>query len=168
MSMETCMSIVAMDHANSGEEEPMGSQIYETFLHTEVTDVSVMMPNTVEHYELEMWEGLEELQAVFGALASTSVLVMVSTITPSDRLGTTFQFNTERIRSIAQLHELSIPGRISGDRHSTRQLDAINRVTSLPGSTDRLGNYNILDQDAQGGATMLVHKNRADGDITWI
>ena len=109
---------------------------------------------------------------------------MVSTITPSDRLGFTFQVDTERIRTIAYLHELSIPGRISDGRHSASPLDAVIRETSLPGSTDGLGNYNILDQedrhiasrvnkaswaewqDDQGGAAMLGHEDKADGDIT--
>ena len=45
-----------MDHANGGEVEPMGRQIYETFRHSEVMRVSVMRPNTVDKYELEMWE----------------------------------------------------------------------------------------------------------------
>ena len=35
MLMETCRSIIAMDRANNGEGEPMGSQIYETFLRRE-------------------------------------------------------------------------------------------------------------------------------------
>ena len=71
-----------------------------------------MMPNTVDRYKLDMWEGLERLQAIFEDLASRTALIMVSTITPSDRLGITFQFDTERIRTVAQLHELPIPGKI--------------------------------------------------------
>ena len=38
----------------------MGNQINETFRHSEVTRVSVMMPNTLNNYELEMWEDLEK------------------------------------------------------------------------------------------------------------
>ena len=58
MLMETCRSIVAFDRANSGEVEPTVRQIYETFCHSEVTRVSVMRPNTVDNYELDMWENL--------------------------------------------------------------------------------------------------------------
>ena len=36
-------------------------------------------------------------------------LVTVATITPFNRLGIMFQFGTERIRSVAQLHEFSSP-----------------------------------------------------------
>ena len=38
----------------------MGSQIYKTFRHIAVMRVSVMMPNTVNNYKLEMWEDLEK------------------------------------------------------------------------------------------------------------
>ena len=126
-----------------------------------MTYVSVILPNTVDHYELEMWEGLEELQAVFGALASTSVLVMVSTITPSDRLGTTFQFNTERIRSIAQLHELSIPGRISESRHRVSQLAATNRETSLPESINGLGQGSPCSPTGTSRGTRVQSRRRS-------
>ena len=64
----------------------------------------------------------------------------MSTVTTFDRLAITFQFDIERIRSIEQLHELSIPGRISDSRHSAGQLAAIDRETSLQGSTDGPGN----------------------------
>ena len=117
----------------------MGNQINETFHHSEVTRVSVMMPNTVNNYELEMWEDLEKLCSVFEDLTTKNALVIVSTITPSDRHGISFQFVTERIRSIAQLHELSIPGRISDNRHRVSQLAATNRETSLPESINGLG-----------------------------
>ena len=69
--------------------------------------VSNTMPNTVNNYELEMWE---KLCSVFEDLMTKNALVIVSTITPSNRHGISFQFVTERIRSIAQLHELFIPG----------------------------------------------------------
>ena len=117
----------------------MGNQINETFRHSEVTRVSVMMPNTVNNYELEMWEDLEKLCSVFEDLTTKNPLVIVSTITPSNRHGISFQFVTERIRSIAQLHELSIPGRISDNRHRVSQLAATNRETSLPESINGLG-----------------------------
>ena len=54
MLMETCRNIIAIYHANSREMEPMGSQIYETFNHSEVTRVSSMTPNTFNNYELEI------------------------------------------------------------------------------------------------------------------
>ena len=60
-----------------------------------------------------MWEDLEKMHALFEDLTTKNALVIGSTITPADRLGISFQFETERKRSIAQLHELSIPGRIS-------------------------------------------------------
>ena len=105
----------------------MGSQIYKTFRHIAVMRVSVMMPNTVNNYELEMWEDLEKLCSVFEDLTTKNALVIVSTITPSDRLGITFLFNTERIRCIEQLHKVSIPRRISDSRCSAGQLPTINR-----------------------------------------
>ena len=61
----------------------MGNQINETFRHSEVTRVSVMMPNTINNYELEMWE---KLCSVFEDLTTKNALVIVSTITPSNRL----------------------------------------------------------------------------------
>ena len=70
MLMETCRSIIAMDCANRGEVEPMGKQIYETFLPSEVTEVTIMMQKAVNNYDLEMWEDLGGLQAVFEDLAT--------------------------------------------------------------------------------------------------
>ena len=52
MLMETCRSIIVIDHAINGEVEPMGRQIYETFLPNEVAD-NIMMPNAVENYHQE-------------------------------------------------------------------------------------------------------------------
>ena len=111
------MQIIATDCANKEEAEPMGKQIYETILPSEVTGVNIMRPNAADNYDLEIWEALRKLQAVFKDLTPTTALVTVSNITPFDRLGITFQFGTERIRSVAQLHEFSIPGRISTNRH---------------------------------------------------
>ena len=48
-------------------------------------------------------------------------------------------FDSERIRSIEQLHDLSIPGRISDSSWSAGQLPAINRETNMQGSTDDAG-----------------------------
>ena len=90
------------------------------------------------------WEGLEQLQAVTEDLASKTALMMISTTTPNDRLGIIFKFDPDMIRTITQLHELSIPGRISEGHHIARQLDNIYRETSLPGSKDGLGNYTIF------------------------
>ena len=71
-----------------------------------------------------MCEDLEKLKAVFEYLVTKTALGVVSIITPSDRLGIIFQFDTERIRSIQQLHELSILGRISNNRYSAGQQSA--------------------------------------------
>ena len=90
----------------------MGKQIYETFLPSEVTEVTIMMQKAVNNYDLEMWENLGGLQAVFEDLATKNARVTVSTITPFDRLGITFHIDTERIRSVAQLYKFSMPGRI--------------------------------------------------------
>ena len=47
MLMETCHSIIAMERTNDEVGEAMVSQNYETFLHNEVTDVSIMIPNSI-------------------------------------------------------------------------------------------------------------------------
>ena len=78
--METCRSIVDIDRTNSGEAEPMGRQIYETFRHR---------PNTVNNHELETWENFGKLQGLFDDLTTKNALFIVSTITPSDRLDIT-------------------------------------------------------------------------------
>ena len=65
MLLEACRSILAIDCANGDEVEAMGKQIYKTFQHNVVTDVSIMKPNSIEHYEVEEWAGLEQIQAVF-------------------------------------------------------------------------------------------------------
>ena len=152
--METCLSIITMDRANSDEGEAMVCQIYETFLHNVVTDVSIMKPNSIEHYELEQLDGLKQVQAIFKDLESKTTLIMISTTTPYDRLGITFKFHTDRI-TIEQLHDLSILSRISEGQHITSQLDAIYRETSLPGSHNGLGNSAMLDQEGQHIAARL-------------
>ena len=105
----------------------MVSQIYETFLNSEVKNVSIMMPNFIEHHKLEMWACLGQLQAVFEDLANKTTFIMISCITPHNRLEVNFKFHSDRIRTIAQLHDLSIPGRISEGQHSAGQFDTIYR-----------------------------------------
>ena len=134
MLMEACRSIIAMDCANSDEVETLGKQIYETFQNNVVTEVSIIKPNSIEHYEVEGLAGWEHLQAVFEDLDREAALVMISTTTPYDRLGITFKFNSDRIRTIEQLHALSIPGRISEGHRIAERLDAIFKEASLPGS----------------------------------
>ena len=72
MLMEECHSIVAMNCANSDELEAMGKQIYKTFKHIVVTDVTIMKPNSIKQYVLEESARLEQLQAVFEDLNSLS------------------------------------------------------------------------------------------------
>ena len=72
-------------------------------------------------------------------------VVASATITLSDSLGITFQFSTERIRSVAQLHKFSIPGRIKTDRREEYQSTGV--VGSLPqlrllDKTEHHGVYN--------------------------
>ena len=143
----------------------MGRQIYETFLPNEVAD-NIMMPNAVENYELETCEDLEKLRAVFEDLTTRNALVTVSTATPFDRLGITFQFNTERIRSVTQLHKLCIPGRISTIRRSGSQLAAIVREIPLLESTDELKHCNMSDQGGRHAPSiMLANEDGPDRDI---
>ena len=127
-----------MDCANSDKVVAMGKQIYEMFQHNVVTDVSIMKPTSVEHYKVEESAGLEQIQAVFEDLDREAALIMISTTTPYDRLGITFKFHTDRIRTIEQLHALSIPCRISEGQHSDTQHDVIFRETPQPGYQDGL------------------------------
>ena len=39
-------------------------QIYETFIHNKITDVAVMQPTVLEHYEVMEPIGLEQLRTV--------------------------------------------------------------------------------------------------------
>ena len=123
--MDTCRAIIATDQANKGEMEPMGRQIYETFQPCEVAGVTIVKPNATNYYDLEMWEDLSQLRTVFEEITVTNALVAVAAITPFDRLGITFQFSTKRIRSVAQLHEFSILGRIKTDRREEYQSTGI-------------------------------------------
>ena len=89
------------------------------------------------------------------------------TVTPFDRLGITFQFNTERIRSVTQLHKLCIPGRISTSRRSGSQLVAIVRDIPLLESTDELKHCNMSDQGGRHAPSiMLANEDGPDRDIT--
>ena len=72
--------------------------------------------NPANYYDLEMLEDLSHLRMIFEDIMATNALVSVAAIIPVDRLGIMFQFSTEIIRSVAQLHEFSIPGRITNDR----------------------------------------------------
>ena len=128
-----------MDCANINKVVAMGQQIYEASQNNVMTDVSIMEPNSIKLYKVEGLAGWEHWQAVFENLDREAALVMISTTTPHDRLRITFKFNSDRIRTIEQLHALLIPGRISEGRQIVARLDAIFRETSLPGSQDGFG-----------------------------
>ena len=47
------MQIIATDCANKEEAEPMGKQIYETILPSEVTGVNIMRQNAADNYDYD-------------------------------------------------------------------------------------------------------------------
>ena len=136
----------------------MGKQIYETILPSEVTGVNIMRSNVADNYDLEMWEDLGQLRTVFQELVTTNTLVTVATITPCERLGITFKFDTERIRCVAQLHEFSIPGRISTNRREENQLDGVVRDFPWLESTDGLMHHDVSNQGEGGLPPTRVDK----------
>ena len=80
---------------------------------------------------------------------------MISCITPYDRLEVHFKFHSDRIRTIAQLHDLSIPGRISeGQLDTALQGDFFTRVEG------GLGNYTVLNREGRHIATQLNAASR--------
>ena len=97
--METCRSIITTDRA--------GSQVYETFHLGKVTEINIMMPNTVNNYVLETWEDLEKLREVLVKLTTENAIAMVFTISTVDRLDIIFRL--DMIRSVAKLHKLTVP-----------------------------------------------------------
>ena len=48
--LETCSTIVVENNSKSNANKDVVSQIYETFLYSTITDVSVMQPATLYHY----------------------------------------------------------------------------------------------------------------------
>ena len=67
---------------NSDTNGDAVSQIYETFLYNNITDVSVMQPATLYHYVVMESDGLEQLRAVFEGMDSETTVVMIRTRTP--------------------------------------------------------------------------------------
>ena len=51
--METCGNIVIIHKIDSDTSRDSVSQIYQTFLYSDITDVSVMQPNALNHYSLQ-------------------------------------------------------------------------------------------------------------------
>ena len=52
--MDACRAIIATDRGNKVEVEPMGRQIYETFMPCKVVGVTIVKPNAADYYDLEM------------------------------------------------------------------------------------------------------------------
>ena len=50
--------------------EDMVCQIYETFLYNQITDVSVMQPKVLDHYEVMESDRLEQLKTIFKEMDS--------------------------------------------------------------------------------------------------
>ena len=65
--------------------------------------------NPANYYDLEILEDLSHLRMIFEDIMATNALVSVAAIIPVDRLGIMFQFSTESIRSVTQLHEFCHP-----------------------------------------------------------
>ena len=68
--LETCRTIVVENNTNSDTHRDTVSQIYETFLYSNITDVSVMKPATLDIYVLMETDGLEHLKAIFKEMKS--------------------------------------------------------------------------------------------------
>ena len=59
---EICRNIVIENNTNSDTNRDAVSKIYETFLYSTITDVSVMQQATLDHYMVVEPDGLEQLR----------------------------------------------------------------------------------------------------------
>ena len=104
--LETCRTIVIENNTNSDTNGDVVSQIYETFLYSTITDVSVMQPATLDPYvEMEM-ERLEHLGAVFEEMNSEATVVMIRSRTPYNGGDIIFKFNAAMIMTMRQVREM--------------------------------------------------------------
>ena len=79
--------------------------IYETFVYSPVTDLSVMRPATLDHYVVMDMEGLEHLQAVFEEIYKESTVLMIRTRTPYRRGGIIFK--ASMVTTMGQVGDLA-------------------------------------------------------------
>ena len=83
--MEICRGIVTENNADSDTGVDMVCQIYETFLYSKITDVSVMQPNALDHYGVMESDGLEHLRAVCEEMDGEDTVIIIRTMTPYNR-----------------------------------------------------------------------------------
>ena len=95
--LETCRTIVIENNTNSDTRGDTVSQIYRTFLHSNITYVSVMQPTALDHYVVMESDELHHLKAVFEEMDSEDTVVMIRTRTPYNRGGITFKFRAAKI-----------------------------------------------------------------------
>ena len=80
------------------------SQIYNTFLYSTITDVSIMQADTLDHYMITETEGLEHLQTVFEKMDNEATVVMIRTRPPYHGEGILFIFYLYFIINIEKAH----------------------------------------------------------------
>ena len=112
--LEICRSIVAIDYSRGNEVQAGGKQIYETFKHIVVRDVTIMKPNSVKQYKSAR---LEQLQARPSLLCSPLPPPMTNWGLPSNsrRIGSTpssnsthYQFQAESARASTGTNNMTL------------------------------------------------------------
>ena len=88
-----CEGIVTENYADSDARGDLIGQIHETFLNNEISEVCVKRPDVLDHYVVMELDGMEPLKTIFEGMDSKDTVIMISTRTPYDRWGLTFQFH---------------------------------------------------------------------------
>ena len=108
-----CEGIVAENNANSDAGSDLTEQIHEMFFNNEITDVCIIRPDALDRYVMLKSDGLEPLRVAFEGLDSKDTVIMIRTRMSCARWDITFQFHATKLKTMAQVCEMSAMGVIN-------------------------------------------------------
>jgi hypothetical protein len=127
------IGIMAEDNANSDAGSNLTEQIHEMFFNNEISDVCIMRPVVLDHY---VSDGLESLWVAFEGLDNKNTVIMIKARMSCTRWDITFQIHTTKLKTMAQVCEMSAMGVINEVHDIDFKPDIVNWETSLMESPD--------------------------------
>jgi hypothetical protein len=112
-----CEGIVAGNNADGDARSNLTEQIHEMFFNSEISDVCI--PNVLDHYVVIRSDGLEPLRVAFEGLDNENTVIMIKTRMSCARWDITFRFHATKLKTMAQVYEMSTMGVVMRSKSTT-------------------------------------------------
>ena len=112
-----CEGIVAGNNADGDARSNLTEQIHEMFFNSEISDVCI--PNVLDHYVVIRSDGLEPLRVAFEGLDNENTAIMIKTMMSCARWDITFRFHATKLKTMAQVYEMSTMGVVMRSKSTT-------------------------------------------------